>query len=81
MDTSLFHGNLVTTSRILYTPSTFAKTSLLHLQEIGSLQAQKPHTSRRENLSSYLFFLVLSGYGTWNIRENLMRFVQETVFF
>lgn len=64
MDTSLFHGNLVTTSRILYTPSTFAKTSLLHLQEIGSLQAQKPHTSRRENLSSYLFFLVLSGYGT-----------------
>ena len=41
MDTSLFHGNLVTTSRILYTPSTFAKTSLLHLQEIGSLQAQE----------------------------------------
>lgn len=69
-DTSLFHGSLVTTSRILYTPSTFAKTSLLHLQEIGSLQAQKPHTSRRENLSSYLFFLVLSGYGTLEYQGN-----------
>jgi len=64
MDASLFHGNLVTSSRILYTPSSFAKTSLIHLQEIGSLQAQKPHTNKRENLSSYLFFVVLFGSGT-----------------
>ncbi len=64
MDTSMFHGNLVTTSRILYTPSAFARTNLLHLQETGSLKAQKPHTSRREHLASYLFFLVCSGYGT-----------------
>ncbi len=64
MDASLFHGNLVATSRILYTPSTFARTSLLHLQEAGSLKAQKPHTSRREHLASYLFFLVCSGGGT-----------------
>ncbi len=61
---SLFHGSLVTTSRILYTPSAFAKTNLIHLQETGSLKAKKPHTSRRENLASYLFFCVLSGYGT-----------------
>lgn len=64
MDTSLFHSNLVSTSRILYTPSTFAKTSLIYLQEIGSLQAQKTHTSKRENLTSYLFFIVQSGSGT-----------------
>ena len=62
--TSLFHGNLVTTRRILYTPSAFARTSLLHLQETGFLEARKPHTSRRKNLSSYLFFQVLSGHGT-----------------
>lgn len=66
MDASLFHGSLVTTSRILYTPSTFAKTSLIHLQETGSLKATRPHTSQRENLASYLFFLVCSGGGTLN---------------
>ena len=64
MDTSMFHGSLVTTSRILYTPSAFARTSLIHLQETGYLRATKPHTSQRENLASYLFFLVCSGGGT-----------------
>lgn len=64
MESALFHGDLVDTSRILYTPSDFAKLSLLHIQEIGSLQATKPHTSKRQHLSSYLFFLVSSGSGT-----------------
>lgn len=63
MDTSLFHGNLVQSNRIIYTPSIFAKTNLIHLQEIGELKAQKPHTSRRENLASYLFFIVDHGFG------------------
>ncbi|MDO5336266.1 MAG: AraC family transcriptional regulator [Eubacteriales bacterium] len=63
MENALFHGDLVETRRILYTPSNFAKISLNHLQETGILQAQKPHTSKRSNLSSYLFFIVLSGSG------------------
>lgn len=62
-DRSLFHGNLVSTRRILYTPSSFAKENLLHLQETGSLQATRPHTSSRSDLSSYLFFIVRSGSG------------------
>lgn len=75
MDTSLFHGNLVnsnlvTTSRILYTPSTFAKTNLIYLQETGFLQAQKTHTSKRENLASYLFFTVVSGSGVLDYEGN-----------
>lgn len=53
----------VQSSRILYTPSPFARTSLLHLQEVGSLQAVTPHTSRREELRSYLCFLVEDGAG------------------
>jgi AraC-like DNA-binding protein len=61
---SLFHGNMVSSSRILYTPSEFAKTTLTHLQEVGTLTAQQPHTSARENLASYLFFIVLSGSGS-----------------
>ncbi len=48
MDQELFNpqSSSVTSSRILYTPSTFARTSLLHLQEIGSLQAIHPKPSR-----------------------------------
>lgn len=64
MNPSLFHGNLVNSKRILYTPSEFAKTNLIHLQEIGHLHAQKPHTSSRSDLASYLFFLVVEGNGT-----------------
>ena len=70
MNTSLFHGNLVNSKRILYTPSEFAKTNLIHLQEIGELHAQKPHTSSRSGLSSYLFFLVLDGTGTLDYDGN-----------
>ena len=53
----------VQSSRILYTPSPFARSSLLHLQEVGSLTAIKPHTSKREKLQSYLCFLVEDGEG------------------
>lgn len=55
---------IVSSNRILYTATSFARSSLLHLQEIGELRALRPHTSRRSNLSSYLFFTVLSGSGT-----------------
>ena len=56
-------NSIVTSDRILYTPSAFAKASLLYLQEIGSLVANKVHTSRRSNLQSYLFFIVKNGAG------------------
>lgn len=64
MDPTLFDGTLVKSNRIIYTPSDFAKANLIHLQETGELEAQKPHTSRRKNLSSYLFFLVVDGEGS-----------------
>lgn len=66
MDQELFNpqSSSVTSSRILYTPSPFARTSLLHLQEVGSLQAIHPHTSTRTNLTSFLCFVVRSGNGT-----------------
>lgn len=56
--------NIKNGNRILYTPSGFAKNHLTHLQEIGQLHAYSPHTSRRENLDSYLFFIVEKGSGT-----------------
>ena len=57
-------ASIVSSNRVLYTPSAFARSSLLHLQEIGTLQALAPHTSSRSNLQSYLFFTVISGSGT-----------------
>ena len=64
MQSNLFTSSpSVQSSRILYTPSPFARSSLLHLQEVGSLTAIKPHTSKREKLQSYLCFLVEDGEG------------------
>ena len=65
MEQELFNpqSSSVSSSRIIYTPSTFARTSLLHLQEVGSLKALRSHTSRRENLVSFLCFVVLGGSG------------------
>jgi AraC family transcriptional regulator of arabinose operon len=56
--------SIVASNRILYTPSTFARSSLLHLQEIGELEARRAHTSSRSGLQSYLFFNVVSGQGS-----------------
>lgn len=64
MDKQLFYGDIVNTNRIIYTPSDFAKTNLLHLQEVGITQARQPHKSTKGQLSSYLFFLVQGGSGT-----------------
>lgn len=59
-----FNEQYVASDRILYTPSPFARASLVHLQEIGKLQAMRRHVSRREKLDSYLFFLVEDGAGS-----------------
>ena len=64
-------SKIVDSDRVLYTASTFARNSLFHLQEIGRLEALKPHTSSRSNLQSYLFFIVEKGSGLlkYNGRE------------
>ena len=64
---SLFQGNSVKSKRIIYTPSNFAKTNLLHLQEVGELTAIKPHVNSREGLNSFLFFVVTDGKGKLQI--------------
>ena len=56
--------SIVASNRILYTPSTFARSSLLRLQEIGELEARRAHTSSRSGLQSYLFFTVVTGEGS-----------------
>ncbi len=58
-----FQGEFGASDRLLYTPSEFARSNLLYLQEIGSLRALKPHISKRQNLDSFLFFRVQNGSG------------------
>ncbi len=70
----LFTNNaesVVFSNRVLYTASPFARSSLLHLQEIGELSALRTHTSSRSSLQSLLFFVVMSGTGTltYNSKE------------
>ncbi len=70
MQNNLFTNNQVQSSRIIYTPSEFARTNLVYLQETGSLHALRPHVSAREDLVSFLFFTVTKGEGylTYNGR-------------
>ncbi len=49
--------------RILATPSTYAKEHYLYVQEVGTLKSLEPHISKRQNLNSYLFFVILEGSG------------------
>ena len=63
MEERLFQGEYVSSNRLLYTPSEFARSNLIHLQEIGSLKAIKTHTNKRQNLDSFLFFYVKEGRG------------------
>lgn len=58
-------GYMVTvrTKRIQYTPSSFARASLLHLAEVGRLTALKPHISKRTNLGGFLLLVVEKGSG------------------
>lgn len=51
-------------NRILATPSAYARKHYLYVQEVGTLQSLEPHISKRQNLNSYLFLVVLDGEGT-----------------
>ena len=67
-------SKIVDSDRVLYTASTFARSSLFHLQEIGRLEALKPHVSSRSDLQSYLFIIVEKGSGMlkYNGREYVL---------
>ena len=60
---------------------TRSRTSLLHLQEVGSLQAVHPHVSQREDLVSFLCFIVLSGEGELSYEEQTYQLGQGDCVF
>lgn len=72
---------VVSSNRVLYTASPFARSSLLHLQEVGELTALQPHTSSRSDLPSYLFFFVVSGEGILSYHEKQYKLVSGSCVF
>ncbi len=58
-------------NRIINTPSEFAKKNLFYIQETGYLKSFNSHSHIRQNLGSFLFFIVLSGEGTLTYQSNI----------
>ena len=73
-------SEVTNTRSVINTPSAFTRKNFFHIQEAGYLKSLKSHLSRRSELNSYLFFVVLSGSGEVTYREPLRR-MRVTVFF
>lgn len=56
-------------NRKIYTSSTFAKSNLVYLQEIGNLSVQSKYSSFRNSLNSYLLIYVSNGSGTLLVKK------------
>ncbi len=69
MNQTFFQTHAEQSSRILYTPGSFAKQQLLYLQESGTLTSYPAHTSKRASLKSFLFVLVLEGNGIFTYQN------------
>ena len=74
-------NQIVSSNRILYTASPFARSSLLHLQEVGELTALQSHTSSRSDLNSFLFIYVFSGEGSLSYQGKLYELVPGSCVF
>ena len=64
-------SEVTNTRSVINTPSAFTRKNFFHIQEAGYLKSLKSHLSRRSELNSYLFFVVLSGSGEVTYREPL----------
>lgn len=61
--------NKVISKRNIYTPSQFAKESLIYLQEVGESKTLEKNTNTRKSLDSFLFFVVLEGEGIFRYKK------------
>ena len=64
-------SEVTNTRSVINTPSAFTRQNFFYIQEAGYLKSLKSHLSRRSELNSYLFFVVLSGSGEVTYREPL----------
>ena len=71
----------VQSKRIIYTPSKFAKESLIYLQEVGTSKTLSLNKNTRNKLNSYLFFIVLEGNGTLIYKDNEYKLNENSCVF
>ena len=64
-------SSIVASNRILYTPSTFARSSLLHLQEIGELEAGRAQPLLAQDFSLISFSSLCLEKVAWYTRERI----------
>lgn len=74
-------NNIVKSNRTIYTASDFAKESLIYLQEIGESKTLQKHISSRENLDSFLFFIILDGDGELNYNNQKYKLKKGSIVF
>lgn len=63
-------NDVVESKRSIYTPSKFAKESLIYLQEVGTSKTYSQHTNSRNYMNSFLFFIVKEGNGSLKYDTN-----------
>lgn len=66
---SLDTSPIVSSDRVLYTPTSFAKSALLYLQEIGSLQAEQPIHPLAHICLHTCSFVLNQVSESWTIKE------------
>ena len=71
----------VKSNRIIYTPSKFAKNSLIYLQEVGESKTLSLNKNTRTSLDSFLFFIVLEGKGTLLYKDNTYDLTKNSCIF
>lgn len=67
-------------TRIINTPSPFAKNAFFYIQEIGSFKALNGYFAERANLSSYLILYTIKGAGLLNYNNKEYTLSPNTLF-
>ncbi|SFE98192.1 AraC-type DNA-binding protein [Paenibacillus algorifonticola] len=67
--------------RLAATPSSFAKSALFYIQEIGHFQAFSPYYTEREQLESFLLVYTLAGAGRLTYRDVTYELRPHQLFF
>lgn len=75
------HGFVEEDVRIISTPSTMAKKCFFYLQETGYLKTCQKHNTKRTNLQSFLFAIVLGGKGVLHYGEANYTLTKGECFF
>lgn len=67
--------------RLIATPSTFSKSALHYVQEIGHFRTFPPYMTERENLDSFLIVYTMNGKGRLTYKDESYILLPNQLFF